>query len=191
MQDTTNVRLMTPISRAARICVHCLGLVFLASWLWSCDYARMSDDEAVDTYQTPMPEMPQNTVPVDGGYALLKEACPKDLQNPLPLTPQSITRGRESYQYYCIHCHGPEAEGYGTVGQSFSPLPTNLKGSSVQGQGEGELFYKISFGYKRHPPLYYTVSVEDRWAVVCYIRSLAGRGLAEGERVFESPVGYK
>ena len=60
----------------------------------------------------------------------------------------------------------------GTAGQSFYPLPANLAGSYVQQQKDGELFYKISLGYRRHPPLYYTVAETDRWLVINYIRSL-------------------
>ena len=34
-------------------------------------------------------------------------------------------------------------------------------------------FTKISLGYKRQPPLYATVAVDDRWAVITYLRALA------------------
>jgi hypothetical protein len=44
----------------------------------------------------------------------------------------------------------------------------------VQQQRDGKLFYRISFGYKRHPPLSRTVSEEDRWAIVHYIRTIRG-----------------
>jgi hypothetical protein len=43
----------------------------------------------------------------------------------------------------------------------------------VQGQKDGELFLKISLGYKRQPPLYATIAAEDRWAVITYLRALA------------------
>ena len=148
-------------------------LLIAAQLMTGCDYARMKDDEAVNTYQTKMPAMPPHTVPVDGGFETLRTTDPHTLINPLPLGPESVEQGRIAYGYYCIHCHGPQAEGYGTVGQSFSPLPANLKAPAIRTQSDGELFVKISLGYKRCPPLAYTVAAKDRWAIINYLRFLA------------------
>jgi hypothetical protein len=63
-------------------------------------------------------------------------------------------------------------DGNGTVGQSFSPLPANLKASAVQEQTDGDLFYKIRFGYSRHPALYSTMTDQETWAVIRYVRTL-------------------
>jgi hypothetical protein len=65
-----------------------------------------------------------------------------------------------------------KADGNGTVGQSFAPLPANLRDAGVQKQSDGELFAKITLGFRRHPPLASTVSDGDRWAVVNYIQSM-------------------
>ena len=74
------------------------------------------------------------------------------------MTRAVIDRGRKSYGYYCVQCHGPRLNGKATVGQSFYPLPTDLLDPRVQAQKDGELFFKISLGYKRQPPLYATVA---------------------------------
>ena len=145
---------------------------FLLLWAGGCNYERMYDQEAIRTYATSIPEAPQGTVPVGGGIEILKRRDPASLKNPLPDNPDSVERGKEAYAYFCIQCHGPRADGKGTVGQSFAPLPTSLKDAAVQGQGDGELFFKISLGFRRHPPLASTVSPEDRWAAIRYIRSL-------------------
>ncbi len=137
-----------------------------------CDYARMKDQESVRTYEKEMPTGVDGTVPVNGGIQILKASDPKRLQNPLPSSADVLNQGRTAYGYFCIMCHGAKLDGNGTVGQSFSPLPTNLRTSYVRGQSDGELFYKISLGYKRQPPLADTVSEEDRWAILRYIRSL-------------------
>ena len=143
--------------------------------LQGCDYARMKEDEALRTYERALPEMPKGTVPKAGGQQVLPEANPSTLVNPLPPGPESIARGAQAYQYYCVQCHGPNGDGKGTVGQSFAPLPTNLKGRPVQEQTDGDLFYRISFGFNRHPPLFYTAPEEDRWAVIHFMRSLAAQ----------------
>jgi len=149
-----------------------IGFVFLFPVLSGCDYGRMYDQESVRTYKKEIPEMPPETIPVTGGFQNLNSANPKDLKNPLPYSQKSVDQGKEAYFYFCVHCHGPKADGNGTVGQSFAPLPTNLTALDVQKQSDGELFSKISLGFARHPSLASTVSEADRWAVVNYIRSL-------------------
>ncbi len=138
-----------------------------------CNYERMYDQESIRTYFTSIPETPEGILPYGGGIEILKHTDPRNLKNPFPDSPASIKQGKTAYGYFCIQCHGPQADGKGTVGQSFSPLPTSLKDSAVQSQEDGVLFAKISLGFRRHPPLASTVSEEDRWATIRYIRSLA------------------
>lgn len=166
---------MRRLRHSRRLCPfagYAFGLFLMAQLVVGCDYARMTDDEAVNTYQTVMPSMPKHTVPVDGGLERLRISEPRSLVNPLPFAPPSIDQGRVAYGYYCVHCHGAKADGQGTVGQSFSPLPANLTQPPVQSQADGELFVKTSLGYKRCPPLAQTVAENDRWAIINYLRSL-------------------
>jgi mono/diheme cytochrome c family protein len=136
----------------------------------------MTYQEAVNTFQTrkplaKMPVMVRGTIPVDGGLEELRKVNIATLHNPLPSTPETIADGKLRYSYYCIQCHGPKADGCGTVGQSFAPLPTDLRTDDVQGESDGSLFYKISMGFLRHPPLSATIAVRDRWAIITYLRS--------------------
>jgi mono/diheme cytochrome c family protein len=132
----------------------------------------MSDQESVRTYEASFPEMPQGAIPIQGGLQVWRERDPEDLTNPLPFDKASVKKGKGAYGYFCVMCHGPKADGNGTVGQSFYPLPANLREDYVQGQSDGEIFYTITFGYQRHPPLGDTAAERDRWAIVHYIRSL-------------------
>lgn len=156
--------------RFSRLLPALAALLLLAS---GCDYARMTDDEAVNTYGRKMPAAPEHTVPVSGGIEELKVADPNTLRNPLAATLATVAQGRTAYGYYCLHCHGPLADGNGTVGQSFSPLPADLRGAPVQSQSDGQLFAKTSLGYQRCPPLALTVAEADRWAIITYLRTLA------------------
>jgi hypothetical protein len=137
---------------------------------WGCDYARMRDQESVRTYEAKLPEMPEGSIPIAQGTAIYKSGEPSELKNPLPVNADTLERGRTAYGYFCIICHGQRLDGNGTVGQSFSPLPADLKSADVLDQSNGELFQKISFGFLRHPPLNETVPPEDRWAIIHYIR---------------------
>ncbi len=151
----------------------CMALV--TQTICGCDYARMREDEALQTYQAVFPVMPKETIPVTGGIEVLAASNPESLVNPIPPSPETVETGRESYGFYCIQCHGPAADGKATVGQSFVPLPTNLKLPYVQSQSDGMLFYKISLGFLRHPPLAETVAEKRRWAVINFIRFLGAK----------------
>ena len=152
--------------------IYCLmGLAFLLPVVSGCNYGRMNEQESVRTYETTIPEMPPETIPVTGGVQTLRAADPQNLKNPLPDSEESVNQGGQAYSFFCVHCHGPKGDGNGTVGQSFYPLSSDLTSPYVQEQRDGVLFSKISLGYRRHPPLADTMSTEDRWAVILYLRS--------------------
>ena len=152
-----------------------LALFFL-SLLVSNYYGRMGEDEAINTFQIVFPTMPKGTIPVGGGIAALRTSDPESLINPLPRTQAVIDRGRKGYGFHCIQCHGPRFDGKATVGQSFFPLPADLLSSPVLNQKDGELFAKVSLGYKRQPPLWATIAREDLWAVIHFLRFKAISG---------------
>lgn len=160
-------------SRMKKALAFCMVLSCIAL-LAGCNYRRMIDQASVRTYKKAMPEMDERTVPVRDGFQALKAADPNTLKNPVPSTEESIGRGKLAYGYYCVHCHGVGADGMGTVGQSFSPLPADLRAEDVQSQADGALYAKIRLGYMRHPRLFSTVSESDTWAVIDFIRTLKG-----------------
>ena len=147
-------------------------LFILGTSLLACDYGRMKDQEAVQTYKAELPQMPENTVPTTGGIQVIKENSPDNLHNPLLQTQEVLDRGKDGYGNYCIMCHGSKFDGNGTVGQSFYPLPTNLRSLFVQSQSDGRLFSSITFGLRRHPGLGFMIRETDQWAIVHYLRSL-------------------
>jgi mono/diheme cytochrome c family protein len=117
--------------------------------------------------------MPPGSIPTGDSITMLRETKPENLHNPVSISETSVIAGKTCYDYYCIMCHGKNADGNGTVGQSFYPLPANLSSPYVQQQSDGQLFYTISLGFKRHPPLAYTIAEADRWQIINYIRSLS------------------
>jgi mono/diheme cytochrome c family protein len=150
-----------------------LILVALACGLTAgCDYARMTSDEAHDTYEAHFPVMPPDSVSVTGGTTALRLADPNTLENPWKADGRTIAAGRKSYADFCVHCHGVRGDGRATVGQSFAPLPTDLRSEAVQAHSDGELFYRIGFGFQRHPPLIHSMMEEDIWAVIVLMREM-------------------
>ena len=154
-------------------------VLFILAVAAGCDYARMSEQESIRAYETSIPEMPKGTLSTTGGIQILKDTDPENLKNPIPDSVQAAAQGKIKYGYYCVMCHGPEADGVGTVGQSFYPLPTNLKSTEVQNRSDGYLYKVITLGGRRSPPLAATVGEEDRWLIVRYIRSLNPEAVAK------------
>jgi hypothetical protein len=148
-------------------------VLILGSILPACDYGRMNDQEAVQTYRVQLPPMPERTIPTTGGLQLSKETSPDKLRNPLPRNPEVLDRGKSGYEHYCVMCHGSRFDGNGTVGQSFYPLPTRLNSPAVQRQDDGRLFFTITVGFNRHPALGFMIAETDRWAIIHFIRSLS------------------
>jgi mono/diheme cytochrome c family protein len=138
-------------------------------------YGRMRETPAVKPHEEPLKLMEAGVVPANGGEALyrLNPAAAAGTR-PGSSDPEAIARGRAVYFTYCAQCHGPEHNGQGTVGQSFHPLPTDLRTAPVQTKPEPDLFTSVSYGIPggRQPALHTTITAEDRWKVVAYIKSL-------------------
>ena len=150
------------------------------------EYERMKDQESFRPYEARMPGVVPGAVPTKEGKLtgeeVFKAAPMGSLKNPLPADQETLARGELAYEYFCIMCHGSKYNGDGTVGQSFAPHPTDLRSPYVQQMEADELFRSISYGIQRHPPMFYTVSAEDRWSIIHWIQSLGMRDETE-ERI--------
>jgi len=141
-------------------------------------YGRMRETPAVRPYEKPMLIMEAGLVPFAGGELGFRIARAEDISSPLAMVdPQPIKAGQTVYQTYCAQCHGRNHNGKGTVGQSFHPLPGDLRSAMVQARSDGALFQEISYGKPggRQPALATTVSITERWQVIAYIKSLGLR----------------
>lgn len=141
-------------------------------------YGRMRETPAVKPYEKPLLVMEAGIVPFKGGEAIYRAMDGKKLKSPLQMDDNSIiARGKQGYITYCAQCHGNHHDGKGTVGQSFAPLPGDLRSKKVQTMPEGVAFKEISYGIPkgRQPPLATTITVEDRWKIIAYIKSLGIR----------------
>ena len=139
---------------------------------------RMWHTPAIKPHEKPIPVMAAGSVPLKGGEAMYRAASADALQPPFPLNGADVIQaGKTAYANYCVHCHGKNFDGYGTVGQSFAPPPGDLRSEKIQTLSEGALFKEISYGIPggRQPALATTVSVEDRWNVIGYVKSLGTR----------------
>jgi mono/diheme cytochrome c family protein len=141
-------------------------------------YGRMRETPAVKPHEEPLILMEAGIVPVSGGEAVLRATPGPALKPPLALEDANvIARGKAVYFTFCAQCHGLNFDGNGTVGQSFQPLPTDLRSSAVQTKPAGGLFKSVSYGIPggRQPPLETTITIPDRWSIVAFAQSLGLR----------------
>ena len=141
-------------------------------------YGRMRETPAVRPYEEPLLVMETGLVPVNGGEAVYRSTAGLDLIAPVKMTdPAVIARGKAVYLTFCAQCHGYNYDGNGTVGQSFQPLPADLRSSKVQSTAEGVIFKSVSYGIPggRQPALETTVTIDDRWHVIAFVKSLGTR----------------
>ena len=141
-------------------------------------YGRMRETPAVRPLEDPLLNMEAGIVPVSGGEAIYRATAGVNLNSPLNEAESSvITRGKAVYLTYCAQCHGYNYDGNGTVGQSFQPLPTDLRSPGVQSKPDGELFKSVSYGVPsgRQPALHTTITIDDRWHVIAFVKSLGLR----------------
>jgi len=93
---------------------------------------------------------------------------------PFELTRDFIYRGKERYDIYCQVCHGGSGNGQGIImtGQyGFVPAPTFHRDVSYD-MPDGEFYSAITNGIRTMPSYASQIKVEDRWAIVAYVRAL-------------------
>lgn len=139
---------------------------------------RMWETPAIKPHEKPLPVVANHRVPFRGGEMLYRQRDPVTLRASFDMGhPSAIASGKLGYQRYCIQCHGKQHDGNGTVGQSFAPLPGDLRSTKIQSMAPGQFFYEISYGFPggRQPALATTIAVKERWQIVGYIQSLGVR----------------
>lgn len=163
-----------------------LGLAALT--LCACESGRMWETPAVRPHEEELILMDEGVVPFFDPEEVYRATPGEEIFSPINLRdPAVIARGQKLYHLYCVHCHGKRYDGNGTVGQSFAPLPGDIRSLRVQKLPEGVLFKEISFGIPggRQPALDTTVSITDRWRIIAHIQALGPRTAASGEKASE------
>ena len=91
---------------------------------------------------------------------------------PVPVDAALLNRGRDRFDIYCSPCHGRVGDGHGMVAKRGFIQPADLHSDRVRHAPPGYLYGVIANGYGAMPDYGDELSVQDRWAVVAYIRAL-------------------
>ncbi|RLE25999.1 MAG: cytochrome c [Acidobacteria bacterium] len=98
---------------------------------------------------------------------------------PLPVDQVLLERGRERFSIYCSPCHGHSGYGDGAVAKRADTLqegtwtpPSSFHTDLIRSRPVGHIYNSITHGIRNMPAYGPQISVEDRWAVVAYVKAL-------------------
>lgn len=92
----------------------------------------------------------------------------RDVENPLPYNLTNVQKGKDLYMKNCKSCHGDVGKNNGLP---LVPPPPDFTSEQIQENTPGELFYKITHGKDGMPRFENTISEDDRWRLVNFIRN--------------------
>ncbi len=98
---------------------------------------------------------------------------------PVPVTPELLQQGRSRFEIFCAVCHGAGGYGGSVVAANLTERrPPSLRSPMVSARPPGFVFEVISRGLGRMPSYAAQLPVDQRWAVVAYVRQLQSRPVA-------------
>lgn len=77
--------------------------------------------------------------------------------------------GEAIYIKNCVSCHGDPGKGNNL--KTLNPIPPDMNSAKTQALTDGELFYILNTGRGAMPSFKNTLSEEERWKTISYIRS--------------------
>lgn len=116
---------------------------------------------------------------------------------PIPVDEATMARGMERYNIYCSVCHGKTGKGDGLVTLRAMELqradpsigtwinPISLAAEPIRKQPIGQLFNSVSLGVRKMAGYGSQIPVEDRWAIILYVRALQRAGSGTMDEVPE------
>ena len=119
---------------------------------------------------------PEGTVPVDAPQGPLATGLDGGVPIaalPRPPTEATLSRGRDRFETFCAPCHGVTGDGTSVVAAAM-PLvkPPSLLTRAIAEKPPGHVYEVIEGGFGMMPRYAYQLPVEDRWAIVAYLRAL-------------------
>jgi mono/diheme cytochrome c family protein len=131
-----------------------------------------------------MPVSKENPFPEEGKYRSVRFSTGTDYLNtgrfdelwgtgiPMPVTAELMQRGKERYTIYCAVCHGASGGGNGIAGQYGLVAIASYHQDRLRTMADGEIFNTITHGKNTMLGYGANIPVNDRWAIVAYVRAL-------------------
>jgi mono/diheme cytochrome c family protein len=95
------------------------------------------------------------------------------------MTEEFVLRGQERFNIYCAPCHGVSGYGDGMINRRALDLAegtwtpaTSMHDKIVRERPNGHLYNTIKNGIRNMPGYGAQIPVQERWAIVAYVRAL-------------------
>jgi mono/diheme cytochrome c family protein len=90
---------------------------------------------------------------------------------PVPITAELLRRGRHRFEIVCANCHGLVGNGDSMVADNMATrLPPSLV--ALTEKPAGSFYQAITEGYGLMPSFAGEIPMDERWAVVAYVKAL-------------------
>jgi mono/diheme cytochrome c family protein len=130
-----------------------------------------------------------------------QNAYPDDIDTfPIPITEDVVRRGKARYEIFCSVCHGLTGNGDGMIVRRGYRRAASFNDDRLRQAPVGHFFDAITNGWGAMPSYAPQVPVQDRWAIIAYIRALqlsqqqpqtAGATTAPASSPTPTPGGHK
>lgn len=133
-------------------------------------------------YEAPVSK--ENPFPDGGKYRMVRYSSGTDYLNtgrfgdqwgtgiPMPVTAELMQRGQERYTIFCGVCHGASGGGNGVAGQYGLVAIASFHQDRLRDMADGEIYNTITHGKNTMLGYGSKIPVDDRWAIVAYVRAL-------------------
>src|SRR6266853_3656625 len=91
---------------------------------------------------------------------------------PLELNERVMARGKQRFEINCAICHGQLGAGDGIIKSYGLVTVANLQDERIRSMPDGQLYSTITNGKNTMGAYGPQIAVEDRWAIVAYLRAL-------------------
>jgi mono/diheme cytochrome c family protein len=104
---------------------------------------------------------------------------------PVAVDAALLERGQDRFRIFCRTCHGPLGDGQSQVAENMKfRKPPSLHEPRIVAFPPGQLYRVMAEGYGLMPAYASELSINDRWAVVAFVRALQ---LSQNTRLVELP----
>jgi mono/diheme cytochrome c family protein len=91
---------------------------------------------------------------------------------PMRVDAAVMARGQERFNIYCSPCHGRTGQGDGMIVRRGYRRPPSMHQDRLRNAPVGHFFDVMTNGFGAMPDYASQIKVEDRWAIIAYIRAL-------------------
>lgn len=91
---------------------------------------------------------------------------------PFAVTAAVMARGHERFDIFCSPCHGRTGAGDGMIVRRGYRKPPTFHQDRLRQAAPGYVFDVITSGFGAMPDYAQQIPVEDRWAIVAYVKAL-------------------